>query len=68
MGAWWWCLPPKEQCWQAGTLRGGCREAGMLTMLGATGDRVKRELKHGIQNHPPPTGPAQTSGERHGRF
>lgn len=68
MGAWRRCLPP----YSAGRRGprgwvGECREAGMLTMLGATGDRVKQELKHRIQNHPP-TGPAPTSGERHGRF
>ena len=44
---------PQERCRQAGTPRRECREAGMLTMLGATGDRVKRELKHRLQNPPP---------------
>lgn len=59
--------PTQEQCRQVGTPGGVPGSRDVNHARGATGDRVKRKLKHRIQNHPP-TGPAQTSGERHGRL
>lgn len=53
--AWRAVFPAQEQCRQVGApgWDGGVPESRDVNHAwGATGDGVKRELKHGIQNHP----------------
>lgn len=45
--------PTQEQCWQVGTPGGVPGSRDVNHARGATGDRVKRKLKHRIQNHLP---------------